>query len=60
MDNKISDSIKLAVKEAGQKIELARKLEYWFDALASGNEQIDDLEQSAIKLDLLYDEATEN
>ena len=60
MDNKIAEAIRLAVNESGQRKELARKLEQWFEALASGNEQINDPDQSANRrLDLLYDEATE-
>jgi hypothetical protein len=42
MDGKIQDAIRQAVAEAGQDPALARKLESWFEAIASGGEDIDD------------------
>lgn len=55
VDPKIKEAIDLAVKEAGQPEGLARKLTRWFEAISSGNEDINNAE-SASRLELLYQE----
>jgi hypothetical protein len=56
MDKKIQDAIREVVSEAGQDAGLARKLESWFEAIASGSEEINDKQSSYRHLELLYDE----
>jgi hypothetical protein len=56
MDKKIQDAIREAVTEAGQEAGLARKLESWFEAIASGGEDINDKQSSYRHLELLYDD----
>ena len=56
MDKKIQDAIREAVTEAGQDPGLARKLESWFEAIASGSEDINDKQSSYRHLELLYDD----
>lgn len=56
MDKKIQDAIREAVTEAGQDPALARKLESWFEAIASGSEDINDKQSSYRHLELLYDD----
>lgn len=56
IDKKIQDAIREAVTESGQDLALARKLESWFEALASGNEDISDKQSSNRHLELLYDD----
>lgn len=56
MDKKIQDAIRQAVTEAGQDPGLARKLESWFEAIASGSEDINDKQSSYRHLELLYDD----
>ncbi len=56
MDKKIQDAIREAVREAGQDEGLARKLESWFEAIASGGEDINDKQSSYQHLELLYDD----
>jgi hypothetical protein len=56
MDKKIQDAIREAVTEAGQDAGLARKLESWFEAIASGSEDINDKQSSYRHLELLYDD----
>lgn len=56
MDPKIKEAIKTAVSEAGQPEGLARKLARWFEAIASGNEDINDTQSANRHLELLYEE----
>ena len=56
MDRKIQDAIRQAIAEAGQDLALARKLESWFEAIASGGEDINDKQSSYRHLELLYDD----
>lgn len=56
MDKKIQDAIREAVTEAGQDPGLARKLESWFEAIASGSEDINDKQSANRHLELLYDD----
>lgn len=56
MDKKIQDAIREAVTEAGQEAGLARKLESWFEAVASGSEDISDKQSSYRHLEFLYDD----
>ena len=55
-DPKIQEAIELAVDEAGQTQALSRKLVRWFEAIASGNEGINDRQSAYRHLELLYDE----
>jgi len=57
VDPKIVDAIEQAVQEAGQSTALACRLIAWFDAIASGNEDINDRQSSYRHLELLYEEA---
>ena len=56
MDKKIQDAIREAVTEAGQDLGLARKLESWFEAIASGSEDINDKQSANRHLELLYED----
>jgi len=56
MDQKIKEAIETAVREARQPEGLARKLASWFDAIASGNEDINDTQSANRHLELLYEE----
>jgi len=56
MDKKIQDALREAVREAGQDPSLARKLEMWFEAIASGSEDVNDKQSSNRHLDLLYED----
>lgn len=55
IDPRIDEALVCAAKEAVQSETLSRKLTAWFEALSSGNEQIDD---SDMFLRLLYDSIT--
>jgi hypothetical protein len=57
VDPKVKEAIELAVKEAGQPEGIARKLTRWFEAIASGNEDINDAQSANRHLELLYEEA---
>ena len=48
VDPKIKEAIELAVEEADQSPALSRKLFKWFEAIASGNEAINN-KQSAYR-----------
>ena len=56
MDPKIKAAIEMAVSEAAQSQGLARKITRWFEAIASGNEDITDRQATDRHLELLYDE----
>ena len=56
MDKKIQDAIHEAVAEAGQDPGLARKLDSWFEAIASGSQDINDKQSANRHLELLYDD----
>lgn len=56
VDPKIQEAIEAAVEEAGQNKGLARKLIRWFEAIASGNEEINDRQSAHRHLELLYEE----
>ena len=60
-DTKIREAIEASVADAGQARTLAKKLVRWFDAVASGNEEINDPKMTDRHLELLYAETrTEN
>ena len=56
IDPKIREAIKTAVAELQQSEGLARKLESWFEAVATGSEDITNLQSTSRHLDLLYGE----
>jgi len=56
VDPKIKEAIEPAVEEAGQTPSLARCLGRWFEAIATGNENINDRQSADRHLELLYDE----
>jgi hypothetical protein len=56
MDKKIQDALREAVREAGQDPSLARKLEMWFEAIASGSEDVNDKQSANRHLELLYED----
>lgn len=56
MDLKITEAIDTAVGEAGQPEGIARKLTRWFEAVASGNEDLNDTQATDRHLRLLYEE----
>ena len=56
VDPKIKEAIERAVTESGQPSGLARKLNSWFEAIATGNEDIADRQSAGRHLELLYDE----
>ena len=56
MDPKIKIAIDESVKEAGQPDGLALKIVRWFEAVASGNENITDKQSAHRHLELLYEE----
>ena len=56
VDAKIEETIEEAVREEGQSEALARKLAAWFDAVASGNEDINDRQSANRHLELVYEE----
>lgn len=55
IDTRISEAIQDAVEEAGQPRELARRLIAWIEAVASGNEDINDQATAARHLEVLFD-----
>ncbi len=57
VDPKVKEAIETAVSEAGQPDGLARKLTRWFEAIASGNEDMSDTQSANRHLELLYEEA---
>jgi hypothetical protein len=59
VDLKVKEAIEAAVAEAGQEPTLAPKLIRWFEAIASGSEQITDQQAAGRHLELLY-EATQS
>lgn len=54
LDARITQAIEEAVAEAGQSESLARRLIAWFEAITSGNEDINDTSQAARHLDVLF------
>lgn len=56
VDPRIKEAIDAAVEEAGQSQPLSRKLIRWFEAIASGNEDINDRQSAGRHLELLYEE----
>lgn len=56
VDPKIKEAIETAVTESGQSDGLARKLDSWFEAIATGNEDIADRQSAYRHLELLYEE----
>lgn len=55
IDARIKQAINEAVKEAGQPDTLARRLIAWFEALTSGNEDINDQATAARHLEVLFE-----
>lgn len=60
IDPKIKEAIKTAVTESGQPEGLARKLDSWFEAIATGNEDINDKQSAHRHLELLYEKVQLN
>ena len=54
LDARITQAIKEAVEEAGQPDTLARRLIAWFEAIASGNEDINDASATGRHLEVLF------
>ena len=55
VDARITQAINEAVKEAGQPDTLARRLIAWFEAVTSGNEDINDQATADRHLELLFE-----
>lgn len=55
LDPRIKDAITEAARDLNQKKELTDKLIAWFEALADGNESLDDRDSVYRRLELLYD-----
>ena len=55
IDPKIKDSIEEAVQNFAQDNALSTKLLAWFEALANGNEELQDKESVLRHIELLYD-----
>ena len=55
IDARITQAINEAVKEAGQPDTLARRLIAWFEAVTSGNEDINDQATAARHLEVLFE-----
>jgi hypothetical protein len=55
LDPRIRVAIREAVSDAGQPPELATKLSAWLESLASGNTSLEDRDDTARHLELLYE-----
>lgn len=55
LDARITQAIQEAVEEAGQPETLARRLVAWFEAVTSGNEDINDHAAAARHLEVLFE-----
>lgn len=55
IDTRIMQAIKEAVEEAGQPETLAHRLIAWFEAVTSGNEDINDKATTARHLEVLFE-----
>jgi len=55
IDARIMQAINEAVAEAGQPETLARRLIAWFEAVTSGNEDINDQATTARHLEVLFE-----
>ncbi|MFF3062065.1 CxC ATPase DNA modification system associated small protein [Streptomyces sp. NPDC057909] len=58
LDSKITEGIRDAVAEAGQDPKLAQRLIAWMTAVTSGNEDVNDSDAAARRLDVLYESTT--
>jgi len=56
IDPRIRNAIHDAARERGQSSELANKLVSWFNAVASGSEEIHDADAAERRLELIYEE----
>lgn len=56
MDRKIREAVELAVSEAEQPSTLSHKIVRWFEAIASGNEEVSDQESADRHLEILFEE----
>ena len=56
MDPKIREAIAAAVSEADQSERLAHKISRWFDAIASTNEDVSDMQAAYRRLEFIYKE----
>jgi hypothetical protein len=54
VDRTIQEAVLASVREAGQPDQLAKKLLAWLEAIASGNEELTDLEAAQRHLELLF------
>lgn len=55
IDPKIKEAIESAVTSSGQDSKLALKIIRWFEAIATGSEQIGDRQSAFRHLELLYE-----
>lgn len=55
LDRRIIQAINEAVEEASQPETLARRLIAWFEAVTSGNEEINDQAAAARHLEVLFE-----
>ena len=55
IDARITQAINEAVKEAGQPDTLARRLIAWFEAVTSGNEDVNDQATADRHLEVLFE-----
>ncbi|GAB1150133.1 CxC ATPase DNA modification system associated small protein [Shewanella algae] len=55
LDTRIIQAIEEAVKEAGQPETIARRLLAWFEAVTSGNEDINEQDAAARHLEVLFE-----
>ena len=55
IDIRITQAINEAVREAGQPETLARRLVAWFEAVTTGNEDINDQATTARRLEILFE-----
>lgn len=53
-DPQIQEAVEAAVRQAGQPGSLATLIVAWFDAVASGNEDMGSSDEDHRRLDLLY------
>ena len=58
VDTKIEEAIETAVRDESQSEALSRLLVAWFEALASGNEDIAEDQSAWRRLELLYGETS--
>jgi hypothetical protein len=55
MDSRIKSSIRTAVEEEGQPVQVAEKLIKWFENVANGNETLEEKSDYKRRVEGLYD-----